>query len=135
MKSENKLLSCICKLCIYIIVIDQNTNQNIFFSEELEVIFSIEIRTVESTYTACSSQSNPLKTEATEGLCSAPPRASSAGENSDDLPDPALSPVKPCNSRPIPRPSSSRSLVAVQDEEDVRLHWARKVRRENLRES
>jgi hypothetical protein len=30
-------------------------------------------------------------------------------------------------SRPISRPSSSRSLVAVQDEEDVRLHWARKV--------
>jgi type I site-specific restriction endonuclease len=30
-------------------------------------------------------------------------------------------------SRPLSRPSSSRSLVAVQDEEDVRLHWARKV--------
>jgi hypothetical protein len=54
-----------------------------------------------------------------------PSLASSADENSDDLPDPALSPVKPYNSRPIPRPSSSRSLVAVQDEEDVRLHWAR----------
>jgi hypothetical protein len=36
------------------------------FREELEVIFSIENRIVESTYTACSSQSNPLKTEATE---------------------------------------------------------------------
>jgi hypothetical protein len=35
--------------------------------------------------------------------------------------------LKPCNSRPIPRPSTSRSLVAVQDEEDVRLHWERKV--------
>jgi CelD/BcsL family acetyltransferase involved in cellulose biosynthesis len=34
--------------------------------------------------------------------------------------------VKPYNSRPIHRPSSSRSLVAVQDE-DVRLHWERKV--------
>jgi type I site-specific restriction endonuclease len=30
-------------------------------------------------------------------------------------------------SRPLSRPSSSRSLVAVQDEEYVRLHWARKV--------
>ena len=100
-----------------------------FFREELEVIFSIENRTVESTYTACSSQSNPLKLKLQKKSCAvgAPPRASSADENSDDLPDPALSPVKPCNSRPIPRPSSSRSLVAVQDEEDVRLHWARKV--------
>ena len=127
MKSENKLLSCICKRCIYIIVIDQNTNQNIyfFFREELEVIFSIENRTVESTYTVCSSQSNPLKLKLQKKSCAvgAPPRAD---DNNDDLPDPALSPVKPCNSRPIPRPSSSRSLVAVQDEEDVRLHWARK---------
>jgi cyclopropane fatty-acyl-phospholipid synthase-like methyltransferase len=30
-------------------------------------------------------------------------------------------------SRPLSRPSSSRSLVTVQDEEEVRLHWARKV--------
>ena len=104
----------------------QNTNQNIFFfRDELEVIFSIENRTVESTYTAYSSQSNPLKLKLQKKSCAvgAPPRAD---ENNDDLPDPALSPVKPCNSRPIPRPSSSRSLVAVQDE-DVRLHWERKV--------
>jgi hypothetical protein len=133
MKSENKLLSCICKLCIYIIVIIKTRTKTFFFRDELEVIFSIENRTVESTHTTYSSQSNPLKLKLQKKSCAvgAPPRAD---ENNDDLPDPALSPVKPCNSRPIPRPSSSRSLVAVQDEEDVRLHWARTVRRENLRE-
>ena len=126
MKSENKLLSCICKLCIYIIVIIKTRTKTFFFRDELEVIFSIENRTVESTHTTYSSQSNPLKLKLQKKSCAvgAPPRAD---ENNDDLPDPALSPVKPCNSRPIPRPSSSRSLVAVQDEEDVRLHWERKV--------
>ena len=125
MKSENNyylvFVNCAC--------ISQLSIKTFFFSEELEVILSIENRTVESTYTACSSQSNPLKLKLQKKSCAvgAPPRASSADENSDDLPDPALSPVKPCNSRPIPRPSSSRSLVAVQDEEDVRLHWERKV--------
>ncbi|CAG2233727.1 unnamed protein product [Mytilus edulis] len=42
--------------------------------------------------------------------------------SSDDLPDTALSPVKPCTSTPRPRPSTSSSLADVEDDEDLQVH-------------